>query len=100
MHGRNLPLQLLCRRPAGTILHVEASSTGKVAEVNATRTKIDRVEQHFAMKPARLAGGAEEDCAACLFRRCACAFRGPILLCLHDVSSRRIDVLVAKENPH
>jgi hypothetical protein len=44
VHGRNLPLQLLCRRSAGTILDVEASSTGKVAEVNATRTMIDRVE--------------------------------------------------------
>jgi hypothetical protein len=35
--------------------HCPASSAAKVAEVNATRTTIDRVEQHFAMKPARLA---------------------------------------------
>ena len=41
---------------AGIIVDVEASSVNKAAEVNATRTMIDRVEERFDMKPARLVG--------------------------------------------
>lgn len=41
---------------AGIIVDVEASSVNKAAEINATRTMIDRVEERFDMKPARLVG--------------------------------------------
>jgi len=41
---------------AGIIVDVEASSVNKAAEVNATRTMIDRVEERFDMRPARLVG--------------------------------------------
>lgn len=41
---------------AGVILDVEASAVSKHAEVEATKTMIDRVEEKFAMKPERLVG--------------------------------------------
>lgn len=41
---------------AGIIVDVEASSTNQAAETAATRTMIDRVEQHFQIKPHRLIG--------------------------------------------
>ena len=41
---------------AGIIVDVEASAVNSAAEVEATRTMIDRVEDKFDMKPERLVG--------------------------------------------
>jgi transposase len=41
---------------AGIIMDVEASSVSKSAEVNATKTMIDRVEAQYDIKPKRLVG--------------------------------------------
>jgi hypothetical protein len=41
---------------AGVIVDVEASSVTKTAEVEATKTMIDRVEEKFSIKPHRLVG--------------------------------------------
>ena len=41
---------------AGIIVDVEATSAWQTAEVNATRTMIERVEQRFDLKPERLIG--------------------------------------------
>lgn len=41
---------------AGIIVDVEASTVNKTAEVHATQTMIDRVENQFGMKPKRLVG--------------------------------------------
>jgi hypothetical protein len=41
---------------AGIIVDVEATPTLRTAEVNATRTMIDRVEERFDLKPERLIG--------------------------------------------
>jgi len=51
---------------AGMIVDVEASTVNKLAEVNATKTMIDRVEQKFDMKPARLVGDTNYGIAAML----------------------------------
>jgi transposase len=40
----------------GVIVDVEATSAHRIKEVDATRTMIDRVENRFAIKPARLIG--------------------------------------------
>lgn len=40
----------------GIIVDVEASPVNKTAEVNATRTMLNRVEEKFGMKPERLVG--------------------------------------------
>lgn len=41
---------------AGIIVDVEATPAWRTAEVDATRTMIERVEQRFALKPERLIG--------------------------------------------
>lgn len=41
---------------AGVIVDVEASTVNKTAEVRATQTMIDRVEDQFGIKPKRLVG--------------------------------------------
>jgi transposase len=41
---------------AGIIVDVEASAVNKTAEVNATKTMIDRVEEQYDIKPKRLVG--------------------------------------------
>ena len=41
---------------AGVIVDVEATSSYRIHEVQATRTMIDRVEQRFDIKPTRLIG--------------------------------------------
>jgi hypothetical protein len=41
---------------AGVIVDVEATSAHRIQEVDATRIMIDRVEDRFAIKPARLIG--------------------------------------------
>lgn len=41
---------------AGIIVDVEASTVSRNAEVEATKTMIDRVEEKFDLKPARLVG--------------------------------------------
>ena len=41
---------------AGIIVDVEATPTWRTAEINATRTMIERVEQRFDLKPKRLIG--------------------------------------------
>jgi IS5 family transposase len=41
---------------AGIIVDVEATPAYRTAEVNATRTMIDRVEDRFELKPERLVG--------------------------------------------
>ena len=41
---------------AGIIVDVEATPAGRTAEVNATRTMIERVEQRFDLQPERLIG--------------------------------------------
>ena len=41
---------------AGIIVDVEATPAWRIAEVNATRIMIERVEQRFDLKPARLIG--------------------------------------------
>jgi hypothetical protein len=51
---------------AGMIVDVEASSVNKVAEVHATQTMIERVEQKFAIKPRRLVGDTNDGTAAML----------------------------------
>jgi transposase len=40
----------------GIIVDVEASPVNKIAEVNATRTMLNRVEEKFGIKPERLVG--------------------------------------------
>jgi transposase len=49
---------------AGIIVDVEASAVNKAAEVNATRTMIDRVEERFDLKPNRLVGDTNYGSAA------------------------------------
>jgi transposase len=51
---------------AGIIVDVEASAVNKTAEVEATRRMIDRVEDKFDMKPARLVGDTNYGSAAML----------------------------------
>ncbi|MFZ0708833.1 MAG: IS1182 family transposase [Terrimicrobiaceae bacterium] len=51
---------------AGIIVDVEASAVNKAAEVEATRTMIDRVETNFGMTPARLVGDTNYGSAAML----------------------------------
>jgi hypothetical protein len=41
---------------AGLTVDVEASAVNKMAEVEATKMMIDRVEEKFAIKPQRLVG--------------------------------------------
>jgi len=41
---------------AGIIVDVEASAVNKTAEVDATKTMIERVEDTFDLKPERLVG--------------------------------------------
>jgi len=41
---------------AGIIMDVEATPAYRIAEVNATRTMIDRVEERFDIKPTKLIG--------------------------------------------
>ena len=41
---------------AGIIVDVEATPAWRTAEINATRTMIERVEQRFDLKPERLIG--------------------------------------------
>ena len=51
---------------AGIIVDVEASAVNKAAEVDATRTMIDRVEEKFDIKPERLVGDTNYGSAAML----------------------------------
>src|SRR5450830_1679073 len=51
---------------AGLIVDVEASAVSKMAEVEATKTIIDRVEEKFAIKPRRLVGDTNYGVAAML----------------------------------
>ena len=51
---------------AGIIVDVEASSVSKSAEVNATKTMLDRVEEKFDLKPTRLVGDTNYGSAAML----------------------------------
>ena len=51
---------------AGIIVDVEASTVNKAAEVNATRTMIDRVESKFDIRPERLVGDTNCGSAAML----------------------------------
>jgi transposase len=51
---------------AGIILDVQASAVNKAAEVEATKTMIDRVEDQFDMKPDRLVGDTNYGSAAML----------------------------------
>jgi transposase len=51
---------------AGIIVDVEASAVNKAAEVEATRTMIDRVETTFGMTPERLVGDTNYGSAAML----------------------------------
>ncbi|QKY07997.1 transposase [Janthinobacterium lividum] len=51
---------------AGMIVDVEASAVNKVAEVEATKTMINRVEEKFAIKPQRLVGDTNYGVAAML----------------------------------
>ncbi|QSA98078.1 transposase [Methylococcus sp. EFPC2] len=51
---------------AGIIVDVEASSVNKTAEVEATRTMINRVEGQFGLKPERLVGDTNYGSAAML----------------------------------
>jgi transposase len=51
---------------AGIIVDVEASAVNKTAEVDATRTMIDRVEEKFDIKPERLVGDTNYGSAAML----------------------------------
>lgn len=50
----------------GVIMDVEASAVSKLAEVEATKTMIDRVEEKFAIKPQRLVGDTNYGVAAML----------------------------------
>ena len=51
---------------AGLIVDVEASAVNKMAEVEATKIMIDRVEEKFAIKPRRLVGDTNYGDAAML----------------------------------
>lgn len=51
---------------AGIIVDVEASSVSKSAEVEATKKMLDRVEEKFDLKPARLVGDTNYGSAAML----------------------------------
>jgi transposase len=51
---------------AGIILDVEASQVNKAAEVEATKTMIERVEDKYGMKPDRLVGDTNYGSAAML----------------------------------
>lgn len=51
---------------AGIIVDVEASAVNKIAEVEATKTMINRVEAKFAIKPQRLVGDTNYGVAAML----------------------------------
>lgn len=51
---------------AGLIVDVEASAVNKMAEVEATKIMIDRVEEKFAIKPQRLVGDTNYGVAAML----------------------------------
>jgi transposase len=51
---------------AGIIVDVEASAVNKMAEVEATKIMIDRVEEKFAIKPRRLVGDTNYGVAAML----------------------------------
>lgn len=51
---------------AGVIVDVEASAVNKMAEVEATKIMIDRVEEKFAIKPRRLVGDTNYGVAAML----------------------------------
>ncbi len=51
---------------AGIIMDVEASAVNSAAEVNATKTMLDRVEEKFAIKPARLVGDTNYGSSAML----------------------------------
>ena len=51
---------------AGIIVDVEASSVSKSAEVDATKKMLDRVEEKFGLKPARLVGDTNYGSAAML----------------------------------
>jgi transposase len=51
---------------AGVIVDVEASQVSKIAEVDATKTMLERVEEKFAIKPARLVGDTNYGIAAML----------------------------------
>jgi transposase len=51
---------------AGIIVDVEASAVNKTAEVDATRTMIDRVENRFDLLPERLVGDTNYGSAAML----------------------------------
>jgi len=51
---------------AGIIVDVEASTVNKIAEVEATKTMIDRVEEKFAIRPRRLVGDTNYGVAAML----------------------------------
>lgn len=51
---------------AGIIVDVEASAVNSAAEVEATRTMIDRVEDKFDLKPERLVGDTNYGSAALL----------------------------------
>lgn len=51
---------------AGLIVDVEASAVNKMAEVEATKIMIDRVEEKFAIKPRRLVGDMNYGVAAML----------------------------------
>src|SRR6202795_4677471 len=52
----SLRLHYLVDVQAGIIVDVEATPTLRTAEVNATRTMIERVEERFDLKPERLIG--------------------------------------------
>ena len=51
---------------AGLIVDVEASAVNKMAEVEATKVMINRVEEKFAIKPRRLVGDTNYGVAAML----------------------------------
>ena len=51
---------------AGIIVDVEASAVNKAAEVDATKTMIERVEDKFELKPERLVGDTNYGSAAML----------------------------------
>jgi transposase len=51
---------------AGIIVDVEASAVSKSAEVDATKKMLDRVEEKFDLKPARLVGDTNYGSAAML----------------------------------
>lgn len=51
---------------AGVIVDVEASSVTKTAEIEATKTMIDRVQEKFSIKPQRLVGDTNYGIAAML----------------------------------